>query len=163
MISPLDLAAPRTDLDTGAAFARSPLDPLTAAALNAAAAALNVAPVRVDADTFAKLCERPDARRFTLDDLADGVTFDGCVTADGVAYRVNVATAAFERSLFAAIVRATNDKGRVYVDEANFAKLCEHPNAQRLILNGVLYVDLDGVTYRHADSLPGPDVDGGDL
>ncbi len=54
-------------------------------------------------------------------------------------------------------------RARVYVDEANFAKLCEHPNAARLILNGAQCVDLDGVTYRHADSLPGPDVDGGDL
>ena len=51
----------------------------------------------------------------------------------------------------------------VYVDEANFAKLCEHPNAQRGILDGFPCVDLDGVTYRHADSLDGPDDDGGDL
>ncbi len=51
----------------------------------------------------------------------------------------------------------------VNVDEANFAKLCEHPNAQRLILNGVLCVDLDGVTYRHVDALyneaPGANLD----
>ena len=158
MISPLDLfaaaaaqpaAAVRVDADTFAI--------LTAAAQPAAA-------VNVDADTFAKLCERPDAQLFTLDDLDGLVTFDGCVTADGVAYRVNVATAAFERSLFAAAAAAAAAQpraqtGAVYVDEANFAKLCEHPDAQRCILNGVLCVDLDGVTYRHADSLPGPDDD----
>jgi hypothetical protein len=132
--------APRADLDTAAAFARSPLDILTAAALNAAAA------VNVDADTFAKLCERPDAQRFTLDDLADGVAFDGCVTADGVAYRVNVAPAAFERSIFAAAAGVQPKAARVDAD--TFAKLCARPGAQRYIVNGSTHgVIVDGADY----------------
>jgi len=65
--------------------------------------------------------------------------------------------------LTAAAAQPAPRTGRIYVDDANFAKLCEHPDAQRCILDGALCVDLDGVTYRHADSLPGPDVDGGDL
>ena len=55
-------------------------------------------------------------------------------------------------------------RARVYVDEANFAKLCARPDAQRYIVNGSAHgVIVDGVTYRHADSLPVPDFDGGDL
>lgn len=40
----------------------------------------------------------------------------------------------------------------VYVDEANFAQLCERPDAQRFIIDGVTYgVTVDGVTYHRAD------------
>jgi len=100
----------------------------------------------VDADTFAKLCERPGAQRFTLDDFADGVTFDGCVTADGVAYRVNVAPAAFERSLLAAAAGVQPKAARVDAD--TFAKLCARPGAQRYIVNGSARgVIVDGADY----------------
>ena len=49
----------------------SPLDTLTSAAKPAAK------PARVDADTFAKLCERPDAQRYIVDGSAHGVIVDG--------------------------------------------------------------------------------------
>jgi hypothetical protein len=61
-------------------------------------------------------------------------------------------------SILAAPTLRPRDKGLVYVDEANFAKLCEHPDAHRVILDGALCVDLQGVTYRHADSLPACDT-----
>jgi len=53
--------------------------------------------------------------------------------------------------------------GRIYVDDANFAKLCEHHGARRYILDGIPYVDLLGVTYRHVVAPSPEDVDGGDL
>ena len=49
----------------------SPLDTLTSAAKPAAK------PARVDADTFAKLCERPGAQRFIVDGSILGVNVDG--------------------------------------------------------------------------------------
>ena len=49
----------------------SPLDTLTSAAKPAAK------PARVDADTFAKLCERPGAQRFIVDGSINGVIVDG--------------------------------------------------------------------------------------
>ena len=49
----------------------SPLDILTGTAKPAAK------PARVDADTFAKLCERPDAQRFIVDGSINGVIVDG--------------------------------------------------------------------------------------
>ena len=50
----------------------SPLAPLAAAA-----AAAQPSAVRVDADTFAKLCERPGAQRYIVNGSAHGVIVDG--------------------------------------------------------------------------------------
>jgi hypothetical protein len=50
----------------------SPLDTLTSSQI-----ATPPAPVRVDADTFTELCQRPNAQRYIVDGSIHGVFVDG--------------------------------------------------------------------------------------